>query len=72
MISTVSAERIGEELNRVLLSPHPDHGLRLARDLGLLELVVPEMAPMEKVPQGPLGPRDALAHSLAARVGALL
>ena len=66
MISTVSAERIGEEMNRILLSPHAAHGLRLARELGLLDLIVPELVRMESVPQGPYGPRDALAHSLAA------
>lgn len=66
LIKTVSAERIGEEMSRVLLSPHPTHGLRLAKDMGLLELVIPELVRMEEVPQGPYGPRDAFAHSLAA------
>jgi len=66
MIKTVSAERIGEEMNRILVSPHPAHGFRQAKDLGLLELIIPELLPMEAVPQGPQGPRDALAHSLAA------
>ncbi len=66
MLSTVSAERIGEEINRILMAPHPNHGLRLARELGLLGLAIPELLPLEAVPQGPSGPPDAFAHSLAA------
>ncbi len=66
MLSTVSAERIGEETNRILISPHPGHGLRLTRELGLLDTVLPELLPMEDVPQGPHGPKDALGHVLTA------
>lgn len=69
MISNVSAERIGEEMGRILLAPHPAHGLQQARDLGLLAQILPELLAMESVPQGPYGPRDALAHSLAALEG---
>jgi poly(A) polymerase len=68
-LASVSAERIGEETNRLLLCPHPSHGLRLAKELGLLEMVLPELLPMEEVPQGPRGPQDALAHSLATLEG---
>lgn len=62
----VSAERIRDELLKILLSPHPDRGLRLMQDTGLLEPLLPEVQRMEGVPQPwefhPEG--DVLTHTL--------
>jgi tRNA nucleotidyltransferase (CCA-adding enzyme) len=52
-IAHVSGERIGGglaadglgELSKLLLGPHPAKALRLARDTGVLEHVLPELAP---------------------------
>ena len=50
-ISVVSAERIGVELLNILTGRHPDRGLQLLADTGLLEHVLPEVAAMIGVRQ---------------------
>lgn len=45
----VSAERIAEELNKIILSPKPSIGFRLLDDTGLLEIVFPEMYALKGV-----------------------
>lgn len=42
-LSIISAERIRDELSKLLLSPSPQVGLRLLVDTGLAELVLPEL-----------------------------
>ncbi len=42
-ISIVSAERIADELNKILMTPKPSIGFRLLDDTGLLEIVFPEL-----------------------------
>jgi poly(A) polymerase len=48
----VSAERIADELRKVLVDPHRARGLRLFVDLGLAAAVLPELLPMQGLPQG--------------------
>lgn len=43
-IRTISAERVRDELLKLLRSPHAARGLELLRDSGLLEPVLPEIA----------------------------
>jgi poly(A) polymerase len=43
-LRTVSAERIRDEMVRILTGPDPPRGLALLRDTGLLEIVLPEVA----------------------------
>lgn len=45
----VSAERIADELNKILLSPKPSIGFRLLDDTGLLEIVFPELHALKGV-----------------------
>ena len=53
-LSSISAERIQGELTRILLeSPRPGHGIALLQELGLLRIVLPEVAAMDGVPQPP-------------------
>lgn len=52
-IARVSAERIREELKRILVSPERDRGLDLLHRLGLLRVILPEVAAMDGVPQPP-------------------
>ena len=47
----VSAERINQELSRLLLAPEPARGLELLAHAGLLEEFLPEAAAMRGVPQ---------------------
>jgi poly(A) polymerase len=42
-ITIVSAERVRDELVKIVLSPHPVRGLRLLVDTGLVEHVLPEL-----------------------------
>ncbi len=49
----VSAERIRDELVRLLCAPHAGRGLRLLRDTGLLQPILPEVAALEGVEQPP-------------------
>jgi len=50
-IQEVSVERICDELLKILASPHPDHGIRLLDETGLLEQILPEVTAMKGVPQ---------------------
>jgi tRNA nucleotidyltransferase (CCA-adding enzyme) len=44
LIETISAERIAEELNKLLsLAPTPSSGFRLMETLGLLKVILPEL-----------------------------
>jgi poly(A) polymerase len=51
-IGVVSAERIAEELRKLLVDPHRARGMRLFMDLGLAEPILPELVPMRGLPQG--------------------
>lgn len=50
-ITVVSAERIREELVRILTGPAPGKGLRLLHEVGLLGAILPEVEAMVGVPQ---------------------
>jgi poly(A) polymerase len=51
-ITVVSAERIADELRKLLVDPGRAHGMRLFMDLGLAAAVLPELVPMKGLPQG--------------------
>ena len=52
-IRTISAERIREELLKLLRPPHASRGLELLRESGLLEQVLPEVAATVRCEQSP-------------------
>jgi poly(A) polymerase len=52
-ITVVSAERVADELRKLLVDPRRAHGMRLFLDLGLAAAVLPELLPMKGLPQGP-------------------
>jgi poly(A) polymerase len=54
-IEVVSAERIADELRKLLVDPQRARGVNLLLDLGLVEAVLPELLPMKGLPQGPPG-----------------
>ncbi|HWF57739.1 MAG TPA: HD domain-containing protein [Candidatus Dormibacteraeota bacterium] len=65
----LSAERVAEELRRLLVSDHPRAGLELLRDGGLLAVWLPELEAMVGVEQGGFHIYDVFdhtAHSVAA------
>jgi poly(A) polymerase len=51
-IGVVSAERVAEELRKLLVDPHRARGMRLFMDLGLADALLPELVPMKGLPQG--------------------
>jgi poly(A) polymerase len=59
----LSAERVAEELRRLLLADHPRAGLELLRDGGLLEPWLAELAPMIGQEQGGYHIYDVFDHS---------
>lgn len=48
-LEIISAERIADELNKILLSPRPSVGLRLLEETGLLPHVLPEFVKLKGV-----------------------
>jgi poly(A) polymerase len=64
-IKIVSAERIMEEINKILLSPKPSAGLSLLDDSGLLLLVFPELAELKGVEEvGSIRHKDNFYHTI--------
>ena len=61
----VSAERIRDELRKLLLSPVPSVGLEAMRRTGLLALVLPELLPTIGCMQNRFHKHDVYAHTLA-------
>jgi poly(A) polymerase len=51
-IHVVSAERIAQELKRMLVDPHRRRAMELARDTGLLLEILPELKPILEGPDG--------------------
>ncbi len=63
--TSLSGERVCDELTRVLAEPAPpSRTLLLMEDLGLLAVLFPELAALRGVPQDKALPGDALDHSL--------
>jgi poly(A) polymerase/tRNA nucleotidyltransferase (CCA-adding enzyme) len=65
-LAGVSAERVRDELARLLARPDAAPWLRSLDELGLLVVVFPELAALRGVEQPPPHHLDVLAHSLAA------
>jgi poly(A) polymerase len=55
-LAGISRERVGQEMEKLLLAPRPSFGIRMLADLGLLPYTVPELLPMVEM-QGRPGRR---------------
>jgi tRNA nucleotidyltransferase (CCA-adding enzyme) len=62
-ITTVAAERIAEELRKLLQAAAPSHGFRLMQDTGLLSHILPEIAHLV----GPATVPAPLSNSVVAQ-----
>lgn len=60
----ISWERIGDEMNKIMLSPAPGRGVRLLCDLGLAAHVMPEMLAMRGMTQDRRRYKDVFEHTL--------
>jgi poly(A) polymerase len=68
-LGNTSRERVAVELNKILTSKHPDYGLRLLRDTGLLPHVGPELQQMVGMTQNIHHKDDVFDHTLAVIMG---
>lgn len=64
-INIVSAERISDELNKIIMSPKPSLGFKLLFDSGILEIIFPEMYNLRGVDKvGQVAHKDVFLHTL--------
>lgn len=66
VVAGVSAERVRDEILKILASPVPSVGLELMRQTGILAVVLPELGEGVGVAQGDLHCYDVFTHSLRA------
>ncbi|MAG35419.1 MAG: RNA nucleotidyltransferase [Dehalococcoidia bacterium] len=64
LLKTISRERAADELNKILLSPRPAFGIRLAVTLGLMRYIIPEIITLSGVSQRPMHHKDVFEHTL--------
>lgn len=64
-IKIISAERISDELNKIMLSAKPSVGFKLLEETGILEIIFPELQKMKGVDvvKG-IGHKDNFYHTL--------
>ena len=65
LASTLSGERIQQEIVRILRSPVPSVGFRMLSNLGLLAVICPELERCRETPQEKVAAGDVFEHSLA-------
>ncbi|RIX30095.1 CCA tRNA nucleotidyltransferase [Amnibacterium setariae] len=63
-IEVVSAERVREELVKLVSTDRPGHGLELLVDTGLADLVLPELPALRLTSDGEHRHKDVYQHSL--------
>src|SRR5438876_2321432 len=66
-LQKISRERIRDEMNKLLVSPHPAKGLDLLVELGLMEWIIPEVVELRGVSQQltrSISSKDVYAHVL--------
>ncbi|MCW7986193.1 RNA nucleotidyltransferase [Streptomyces platensis subsp. clarensis] len=63
-IEIVSAERVRDELNKLVLAPHPREGLRLLVESGLADHVLPELPALRLESDEHHRHKDVYEHSL--------
>jgi putative nucleotidyltransferase with HDIG domain len=67
-LEKVSAERIREELFRLVGSDHPGKGMHYLRTTGILGIILPELAKGEGVWQGGMHHEDVLSHNITTLI----
>nr|HET6901023.1 CCA tRNA nucleotidyltransferase [Ktedonobacteraceae bacterium] len=67
-LQKISRERIRDEMNKLLVSPHPAKGLDLLVELGLMEWIIPEVMELRGVSQQPTPTRSVSSKDVYAHV----
>ncbi len=65
-IATIPAERINEELTKIILSPKAEEGIRLMKEIGLLKILIPELDSAAGITQNKAHIYDVYEHSVRA------
>ncbi|OHA58860.1 MAG: hypothetical protein A2571_00560 [Candidatus Vogelbacteria bacterium RIFOXYD1_FULL_44_32] len=66
LLKNISAERVREEFNKIIMSPNPMRGIETIKDSGLLPYVLPELIPAIGNEQGRSHIYDVWEHLLRA------
>jgi putative nucleotidyltransferase with HDIG domain len=64
LINTISSERISDELNKILLSPNPDRGVRLLKITGILSNIIEEFNETFGMRQNKHHKHDVFRHTV--------
>ena len=65
-LEKISAERIRDEFSKILISDNPVKGLNYMMDLGIFDIIIPEISPMKDFDQEtPFHNLDLWKHSLS-------
>ena len=69
-LSNISVERIAAELELILLARRPDRGLVMMLELGILDLVIPELIPLQQTEQEEKRQhKDVFGHTMRVVAG---
>ena len=63
-LNDVARERVGDELDKLMLADPPSHGISELDSLGLLDYTIPEMLEMHEMEQGPHHYKEVYPHTL--------
>ena len=64
LLGTVSAERVRDELNKLMLAPRPSGGFVFMHETGILREVLPELEEAWGIEQNEFHPDDVFFHSV--------
>jgi len=65
-IKTIAPERINEEFTKIVMSDSPEKGIRMMQDIGLLQVLIPELSAAYGVTQNLHHIYDVFEHSVRA------
>jgi poly(A) polymerase/tRNA nucleotidyltransferase (CCA-adding enzyme) len=65
LAANLSGERIQQEITKILEAPKPSEAFRLLSDLGLLDVICPELEIAKETPQDKAVAQNVFEHSLA-------
>jgi tRNA nucleotidyltransferase (CCA-adding enzyme) len=65
LAAALSGERIQQEISKILEAPRPSEAFRLLSDVGLLEILCPELEEAKDTPQDKAVAQNVYDHSLA-------